>query len=62
MKTNSDPILQEVWRIKDASAARHQGDVHALAAELRQEQCAGGRRVLSLPAKRPKPATTKREP
>ena len=60
MNTKPDPILQEVWHIKDAAAARHAGDVRATAAELRQQQQTSGRKVVSLPPRRIKPVVAPR--
>ena len=50
-----DPILEEIWRIKDALAAQHNYDVRALAAALRKEQAAGDRKVVSPPDRSPAP-------
>lgn len=48
-----DEVLKEVWRIKDAIAARHGYDVRAIAKALREKQGKDGRRVVTLEPKRP---------
>jgi hypothetical protein len=60
MKTRADPILEEMWRIKDAAGARFGTDVHAAAEELRRQQSASGRKILTLPARPARRAETKR--
>ncbi len=47
-----DPVVAEVRRIKEEHAARYAYDVRAIAAALREEQEKGGRKVVSLPARR----------
>ena len=47
-----DSVVAEVRRIKEEHAARYGYDVRAIAAALRKEQEKGGRKVVSLPAKR----------
>ena len=49
-----DPILEEVWRIKDAYAARFNYDLKAMAEDLRrsqEESRRAGRKIVSLPPK-----------
>jgi len=60
MKSKVDPILKEVWQIKDAMAARHGGDPHAMATELRRQQAVSGRNVVSLPPRRVQHVAAKR--
>jgi hypothetical protein len=60
-----DEILEEVWRAKDALAAKYNYSVAAMFADLREREKTSGRRYvdLSKPTKRaakPKrPAATK---
>ncbi len=51
--TTHDEVMAEVWRIKEALAAKHDFDVHRIAEEARQQQALSGRRILSPPPKRP---------
>jgi len=54
MKMKPDPILEEIWRIKDELSARYGGDLKAMVADLRREQEASGRKVVRFPPRRPK--------
>ena len=47
-----DPIIEELHKIREEMAAKHNYDVHAIAAEIRQRQQAENRQVVSLPPKR----------
>ena len=47
-----DPILEEIWRIKDEHAARFGYDVRKLAQALKEEEKKGGRAVVSFPPRR----------
>lgn len=46
MKT--DPIVEEMRRIKEARAARFGCDVRAMGEDLRRREKAGGHKVVSL--------------
>lgn len=46
MKT--DPVVEEMRRIKEARAARFDYDVRAMAEDLRTREKKGGRKVVSL--------------
>ena len=45
---SADPVLRELWRIKDEIAAQYDYDVRALCRALREEQRKGARKVVSL--------------
>jgi len=47
-----DEILQEVWKAKDAIAARYDHDVKRLVQHLRAEEKSAGCRVVDLHARR----------
>jgi len=47
-----DSIIEELHRIREGMAAKHHYDVHAIAAEIRHQQQAENRHVVSLPPKR----------
>lgn len=47
-----DPIVEEVRAIRDAFAKEHDYNVKSIVQALQQEEALGGRRVLSLQAKR----------
>lgn len=46
-----DEVLQEVWKAKDDLAARHNYDVHRLAASLMVKEGASGHLILDLHAR-----------
>ena len=48
-----DPILEELWRVKDAIAAEYDYDVRALGKALQKAQETSGRRLIS-PKPRPR--------
>ena len=48
-----DPIIEEVRASREEIAARFNYDVHAIAKYLRKRQRESGRKVVSLPPKRP---------
>ena len=50
---HEDDVLKEVWRAKEAIAARYGYDVGAIAQALRKRQNRDGRKVVSLEPKRP---------
>ena len=50
-----DPIVEEVRRIREELAARHDNDLDAIVRALRKASEDGGRKVVSLP---PRPAST----
>jgi hypothetical protein len=53
-----DSILREIWRIKDANAAKYGFDVRAIGKALQAEQRRSGRKMVSRPAKGAKVAAS----
>ncbi len=51
-----DDILLEVRRIREAYAEQFAFDLEAIHRDLKTQEQAGGRRVVSLAPRRPKPA------
>jgi len=45
----SDPIIEEVRRIKQEIAAEHKYDIHALCEHLRRRERESGRTYVTLP-------------
>ena len=52
-----DDILLEVRNVRDAYAKQFDYDLLAIHRDLKQQEQASGRRIVSLPRRRPKPAT-----
>jgi hypothetical protein len=50
-----DPIVEEVRRVRERHAARYGYDLDAICEALREEQRQSGRKVVSLPPKKPQP-------
>jgi uncharacterized protein (DUF433 family) len=48
---HTDPIIEELHRIREELAAKHNYDVHAIVAEIRNQQQAEDKQVVSLPPK-----------
>ena len=48
-----DPIVEEVRRVRERHAAKYNYDLDAICKALREEQQAGGRKVVSFPPKKP---------
>ncbi len=55
-----DPIVAEVRKARDEYARRFDYDLDAICKDLQQKQAQPGRKVVSFPPKRPKPATSGR--
>lgn len=55
-----DDILLEVRTVREAYAKQFGYDLEAIHRDLKALEQASGRRVISLPPRRPKPATTDR--
>ena len=51
-----DPIVAEVRKARDEYARRFNYDLDAICKDLQQKQVESGRKVVSFPPKRPKPA------
>ena len=47
-----DPILAEIRAVREAYAEKFAGNIPGMLADLRNRQSEGGRKVVSLPAKR----------
>jgi hypothetical protein len=43
-----DPLLQEIWRIKDELSARRGHDIHRLFDEARERQKHSGHKIVSF--------------
>lgn len=52
-----DDVLLEVRRVREAYAQRFGYDLQAIHRDLKEQEQASGRRIVSLPPRRPKPAT-----
>ena len=52
---NTDAVLQEIWRIKDALSVSYDHDVSRLFAETRNREKLSGHPFADLPAKRHQP-------
>lgn len=48
-----DPIVEEVRRIREEHAARFNYDLRAIYEDLKAQEKASGRKVVSFPPKRP---------
>ena len=48
-----DEIVEEVRRIRHEHAARFNNDLDAIVADLKEKERKSGRKVVSLPPKRP---------
>jgi hypothetical protein len=47
-----DPVLAELRAVREAYAEKFAGNIQGMLADLRNRQREGGRKVVSLPAKR----------
>ena len=52
MNMKLDPILSELLAVREAYAEKFAGNIQGMLADLRNRQREGGRKVVSLPAKR----------
>lgn len=48
-----DPIVEEVRRVRERHAAKYDYDLDTICAALKRDQEASGRKVVSLPPKKP---------
>ena len=48
-----DPIVEEIRKVRDEHAAKFNYDLDAIIADVREQQRKSGRKVVSLPPKRP---------
>ncbi len=53
-KRPPDPIIAELWAVRDAYTARFDHDVSAMFRDLRARQEASGREHISLPPRPPR--------
>ncbi|MEK7831223.1 MAG: hypothetical protein AAB401_09075 [Acidobacteriota bacterium] len=51
-----DEVIKELWKIKEEHAARFNYDIEAMALDLKKEQDASGRKVVSFVEKKEKPS------
>ena len=59
----TDPIVEEVRRIRAEIAAQHGDDLHRIFADARRREGAGGRRVVSFePVPSVKTCTVREDP
>jgi hypothetical protein len=56
-----DPIVAEVRKARDEYARSFNYDLDAICKDLQQRQAQAGRKVVSFPPKRPRPAFASRE-
>ena len=56
----TDPILEEMWRIKDKLSAARGHDVHRLFDDARKKQGQSGHRIVNLQARREKPTDARK--
>lgn len=54
LRYGSDPLLREIWRIKDELSASYGHDVHRLFEEARKRQKLSGHPIANLQVKRRK--------
>lgn len=48
----TDPIIEELWKIKDDIAREYQSDVDAFVAHLRAQEPTAGHEIVDLRARR----------
>lgn len=56
-KKETDPIIAELWAVRDQHAARFDYDVAAIFRDIREMQETSGRDYVSYPARRVVPRT-----
>ena len=49
----TDPLIQEIRRIKEANAAKHGFNIRAMVEDMRRREKLSGRKVVTLPPRRP---------
>ena len=54
----TDPIVEEVRRVREEYAKRFNYDAHAIADDLRKQEKQHSERLISFPAKRPRKTKT----
>ncbi|MEW4570594.1 hypothetical protein AB1L88_22250 [Tautonia sp. JC769] len=53
----TDDVVNEVRRARDTYARQFQYDLDAIHRDLKRQEREGGRKVVSLPPRRPRPMT-----
>ncbi|HJX27204.1 MAG TPA: hypothetical protein VJ885_04780 [Thermoanaerobaculia bacterium] len=57
----NDPIVEEVRKVREEHAARFDYDLERIFQDLKEQEKKSGRKVVSLPPKRPQEAATSRQ-
>ena len=52
-----DPIVSQVRKARDEYAGRFNSDLDAICKDLQQKQVESGRKLVTFPPRRPKPAS-----
>lgn len=55
----NDPIVEEVRKIREEHAARFDFDLEKIFQDLKEQERRSGRKVVSLPPKRPQEVATR---
>jgi hypothetical protein len=58
---NVNDVLLEVRKVREAYAKRFGYDLRAIHRDLKEKERVSGRRIISLPPRRPKPASVNGE-
>ena len=53
----TDPLIQEIRRIKEANAAKYGFNIRAMAKDMRRRQKTSGHKVVTKPLRRPSKVT-----
>lgn len=57
----NDPIVEEVRKVREEHAARFDYDLERIFQDLKEQEKRSGRKVVSLPPKRPQEVATPRQ-
>jgi len=49
----TDPLIKEIRRLKEANAAKYGFDIRVMAEDMRRREKLSGRKVVTLPPRRP---------
>ena len=49
----TDPLIQEIRRIKEANAAKYGFNIQAMVEDMRRREKLSGRKIVTLPPRRP---------
>ena len=58
MSADTDPVVAEIRRIREAYASKFDFDITRIAKDAQEREAAGGRKVVSFPPRRPLSWTT----